>query len=126
MTTDSPLNLATADSDEIDKDPKGKGPSASEKLIVKVCETHDVGVERSAQNECQILKKLHRDTIVEFVAFFEDPLINKTYLVLKYAGDRDLAQFVRDQRTDPTIPGVSKPISEGVIKSIMTQLFLTI
>ena len=69
---------------------------AKEGLVVKVCDTSDVGVHQSAQNEAQILQKLSCNTIVEFVAFYEDPLINKSYLVTKHAGSRNIEQFVRE------------------------------
>ena len=62
-----------------------------ELLVVKVCDTSDIGMYNSALNESQILKKLDCDYINQFVAFFEDPLVNRTYLVLKYAGEKNLA-----------------------------------
>ena len=61
-----------------------------EQLVVKVCDTSDIGLYKSAINESQIIKKLDCPHTSQFVAFYEDSVLNKTYLVLKYAGDKSL------------------------------------
>ena len=71
-----------------------------DKLVVKVCDTSDIGMYNSAINESQILKKLEFPHTSQFVAFYEDSVINKTYLVLKNAGEKNLTQFVEEKRVD--------------------------
>ena len=55
------------------------------------------------------MKNLRRDSIAEYVDFYEDPLINKTYLVMKNAGGRSIDQFVREQRVDVDSLSAEKP-----------------
>ena len=93
---------------------------------MKVCNTHEAGVYRSAMNENKILKDLDNQYIVQMVAFHEDPLVNRTYLVAKHAGNKNIEQFVKENRVDPDHFFVEKPLSEALIRSIMTQLFETI
>ena len=97
-----------------------------EELVVKVCDTNDIGMYNSAFNEYQILKKLNCQYTSQFVAFYEDPLMNKTYLVMKNAGTNNLTQFINERRTDKSRVGGQKPLSEALIKSIMKVLFQTI
>ena len=61
-----------------------------EQLVVKVCHTGDIGMYNSALNESSITKKLDCPYTSQFVAFYEDSVLNKTYLVLKHAGDKNL------------------------------------
>ena len=60
------------------------------------------------------------------LAFYEDPKINRTYLVAQHAGDKNLEQFVRENRVEPDKFFVEKPLSEALVRSIMWQLFRTI
>ena len=62
-----------------------------EQLVVKVCHTSDIGMYNSALNESSITKKLDCPHTSQFVAFYEDSVLNKTYLVLKHAGNKNLA-----------------------------------
>ena len=65
-----------------------------------MCDTSDIGMYNSAINESQIIKNLVFPHTSQFVAFYEDSVLNKTYLVLKYAGDKNLTQFVEEKRVD--------------------------
>ena len=78
---DTPLLSTKVTSDLSEAQINDTSGDAKERLVVKVCDTSDIGVHQSALNEHQILKELERDTIMELVAFYEDPLINRTYLV---------------------------------------------
>ena len=77
-------------------------------------------------NENKILKDLDHQNIVQMVAFHEDPLVNRAYLVAKHAGSKNIEQFVKENRVEPDQFFVGKPLSEALIRSIMTQLFETI
>ena len=55
-------------------------------LVVKVCDTSDVNRDQAARNEVDILRKIECDLINQLVAFYEDPQVNKSYLVLEFAG----------------------------------------
>ena len=92
-----------------------------EPLVVKVCDTNDIGVHNSALNESRIMQQLNCAYISKFTAFYEDQQLNKSYLVMEYAGARDLNQFVHEMRTDHRKN--QKSISEVIIKSVMTMLF---
>ena len=54
------------------------------------------------------------------VAFYEDPLVNRSYLVAKHAGSKNIEQFVKENRVEPDQFFVEKPLSEALIRSIMT------
>lgn len=56
-------------------------------LVVKVCDTSDVNKAQAARNEANILKKINCELINTLVAFYEDPEVNKSYLVLECAGE---------------------------------------
>ena len=99
---------------------------AAERLVVKVCNTHDAGVHRSALNEHKILKDLDHQSVVQMLAFYEDPLVNRSYLVAKHAGNKNVEQFVKENRVEPDQFFKEKPLSEAVIRSIMTTLFNTV
>ena len=60
------------------------------------------------------------------VAFYEDPLVNRSYLVAQHAGNKNIEQFVKENRVEPDQFFKEKPLSEAVIRSIMTQLFNTV
>ena len=77
-------------------------------------------------NEHKILKDLTHQNIVQMIAFHEDPLVNRSYLVAKHAGSKNIEQFVKENRVEPDQFFVEKPLSEAIIRSIMTQLFETI
>ena len=87
---------------------------------MKVCNTHDAGVYRSAMNENKILKDLDHQNIVQMIAFHEDPLVNRTYLIAKHAGNKNIEQFVKENRVEADQFFVEKPLSEALIRSIMT------
>ena len=53
---------------------------------------------RSAHNEKRILQDLDCNKVNKFVDFYEDLILNKTYLVLESAGNKSLADFVPDTR----------------------------
>ena len=56
----------------------------SEQLVVKVCETRgEESILHAARHEAKLLKKIDSLHINRYIDFFEDPLINKTYLVLE-------------------------------------------
>ena len=66
-----------------------------ESLVVKVCYTKDEpSILQAAQNEAQILQCIDNPHINKFVAFYEDPMVNKTYLVLERAGDKSIMDYV--------------------------------
>ena len=92
---------------------------AQEALVVKVCDVNDIVQQRSAVNEKNILEKLRCPYINKYIGFYEDPFLNKAYLVLESAGDRNLADFVKDQKANKN----SGPVDELVVRSIMKQLF---
>ena len=75
----------------------------------------DAGQERSAHNEKIILQKLSSPHINSFVNFYEDKVLNKTYLVLEHAGDQNLAEFVAEQRLQ-----TGQPLSEALVRSVMS------
>lgn len=64
------------------------------KLVVKVCDTSDVNKAQAAKNEAEILMKINCSLINQLVAFYEDPEVNKSYLVLEFAGEQSLTQFI--------------------------------
>ena len=71
------------------------GTNASEKLVVKVCETKgEESILQAARNEAMLLKKIDSKHVNRYVDFYEDPLINKTYLVLENAGEKSLKDTV--------------------------------
>ena len=96
----------------------------SEKLVVKVCDISDVGMHNSAHNESKILQKLSCETINKFVAFYEDPFMKISYLVLKNAGEKNLTQFVAEMRKSKF--NTQKPLGEVLVKSIMRVLVQTV
>ena len=73
--------------------------------------------------EKSILQNLDSPYINQYVGFYEDPFLNTTYLVLENAGDKNLAEFVKDMRTSRTAAALEQPLGETLIRSIMTQLF---
>lgn len=56
-------------------------------LVVKVCDTSDENKAQAARNEAKILKKINCHLINQLHAFYEDPGVNRSYLVLECAGD---------------------------------------
>jgi len=73
-----------------------KQPTRGMPLVVKVCDTSDVGLDISAQNEAKLLQEINCTLVNRIIAFHEDPLINKSYLVLEKAGEKTLNQFLRE------------------------------
>ena len=103
---------------------EAKKPDDSEKLVVKVCDTSDVGIHNSAHNESKILQKLNCVTINKFVAFYEDPFMKISYLVLKNAGEKNLTQFVAKMRNSTF--NTPRPLGEVLVRSIMRVLVQTV
>ena len=60
--------------------------TGNRQLVVKVCDTSDVNKAAAAINEVNILKKCECDLINQFVAYYDDPTMSKSYLVLEFAG----------------------------------------
>ena len=114
---DTPTQKAEADftaiSSKENNDPE-------QNLVVKVCDVEDAGLHRSAQNEKTILQNLDCAYINKFIGFYEDSVLNKTYLVLESAGSKNLIDFVSDIRGASNEP---QPLDENHVRSIMTQLF---
>ena len=101
--------------------------SKSERLlVVKVCDTSDIGQRNSALNESRILQKLNCMYISRSVAFHEDTLLKKAYLVLEDAGSCNLAEFVHKMRANRGKLTGQRPLGEALVKSIMQQLFQAI
>ena len=70
----------------------------SEQLVVKVCETRgEESILHAARHEAKLLKKIDSLHINRYIDFFEDPLINKTYLVLENAGDKSIKDLVEER-----------------------------
>ena len=77
-------------------------------------------------HETTILKKLDDCNIINrFVDFYEDPEINRSYLVLEYAGSMNLGELIEKRKKE--IEGMESydgPIfPEDIVHSIMRQLF---
>jgi len=66
----------------------------TENLVVKVCDTTDAGIGISAQNEANLLRQINCSLVNKIIAFYEDPLINKAYLVLENAGEKTLSRLL--------------------------------
>ena len=69
-------------------------------LVVKVYDTSDVNKSAAAKNEVNILKKMECDLINQFVAYYDDPAVNKSYLVLEFAGYQSLTQFITEKKRE--------------------------
>ena len=52
---------------------------------------------KAARHEAMLLKKIDCKYINRYVDFYEDPLINKTYLVLENAGEKSIKDLVEDR-----------------------------
>ena len=72
----------------------------NQQLVVKVCDTSDINKDQAAKNEAKILQKLQCELINQFVAFYEDPEVNKSYLVLDFAGYQSLTQFISEKNKE--------------------------
>ena len=55
-------------------------------IVVKVCNISEEVKLEAARKEAKVLRQLNCDHINKFVDFYEDPIVNKAYLVLEYAG----------------------------------------
>lgn len=111
----------------------------SRQLVVKVCDTSDYNKAQAAINEAKILKNIDCDLINQFVAFYEDPEVNKSYLVLEFAGESSLTEFMHEKKQEAEVAEAaananqaassyqnlqSPPVlSEEIIRCIMRQLF---
>ena len=88
---------------------------------MKVCNTKgEEALLEVARREAELLQKLDCDLLNRFVAFYEDLLVNKTYLVLEYAGSKSLSEFVEERISSD---GSYKNLSEATVRSLMKQLF---
>lgn len=63
-----------------------------------MCDTSEVTKREAALNESNILKIINCDLINQLVAFYEDPDVNKSYLVLEFAGQDSLTKFMEDKK----------------------------
>ena len=68
--------------------------------MVKVCDVEDEGMQQSAYNEKNILQNLDCSYINKLFGFYEDKVLNKTYLVLEHAGSKSLSEFVLETRAE--------------------------
>ena len=75
---------------------------------------------KSAHNEKKILQNLDCSYINKFIGFYEDEVLNKTYLVLEHAGDKSLSEFVSETKATSN---QLYTLDENLIRSIMIQLF---
>ena len=102
--------------------PKLKTSQDPESLVVKICDTngeeHQLEV---ARREAALLKKLDHEAINKFVDFYEDPIVNKTYLVLEHAGNKSLEDFVQEHVVDR-----GKKLSEETVRDLMMQFFVAV
>lgn len=67
-------------------------------MVVKVCDISDENKKVAAEREAKILQKLNCEYINRFIDFYQDPLIDKAYLVLEYAGNKSLLEFVEERK----------------------------
>mmetsp|Transcript_16621 Transcript_16621/g.22458 ORF Transcript_16621/g.22458 Transcript_16621/m.22458 type:complete len:112 (+) Transcript_16621:1307-1642(+) len=80
----------------------------SRQLVVKVCDTSDdENKTKAAVNEANILKKINCDLINQFVAFYEDPEVAKSYIVLEYAGEQSLKEFMAERKEESDLNDVT-------------------
>ena len=80
-------------------------------LVVKVCDTSDFNKAQAAVNEANILKKINCDLINQFVAFYEDPEVNQSYIVLELAGEQSLKEFMVEKKQEAEIAAMQKAIN---------------
>ena len=92
-----------------------------DQLVVKVCETRgEESILQAARHEANLLKKIDSRHVNRYIDFFEDPLINKTYLVLENAGDKSIKDLVEERTSEDG----SYTNPEGpLVRTIMGQLF---
>lgn len=113
---------------------KSEGPPAADEQlltaqqpaqqrVVKVCTIEDEMKKTACLNEAKILKKLDCELINKLHDYYEDPdPINKAYLVLEYAGNQSLVEWIEEQKLAAQInQDESGPaISADLVKEIMT------
>ena len=85
-------------------------------LVVKVCDTSDACIERSAQNETKILQEINCTLVNKIIAFNEDPLVNRSYLVLENAGEKTLTQFMKDVNGNKGQSQTSKGLRDDEVR----------
>ena len=75
-----------------------------------------------------MLKLLSCEYINKLVDFYEDPEVNKAYMVLEYAGNKSLSQFIEEKKLQVMVDEEHEgPLfSEDFIQSIMKQLFVAV
>lgn len=93
-------------------------------LVVKVCgdTKKDVNKAKAAINEAKILKKIECDLINQLVAFYEDPGVNKSYLVLEFAGYNCLTQFISDKKQEMELANLRNHEGAAASNSQNSQL----
>ena len=52
----------------------------------------------ATRNEASILEGLNNRHLIKFIAYYEDPPLSKTYLVLEHAGDKSIDDFVNEMK----------------------------
>ena len=67
-------------------------------IVVKVCNTSEEIKKEAADREARILKNLNCQYVNKYVDYYDDPEVNKAYLVLEYAGSKSLCQFVEESK----------------------------
>ena len=67
-----------------------------------------------------LLKKIDSKYINRYVEFYEDPLINKTYLVLENAGEKSIKDLVEEKIS---ADGSYENPDVNMVRTIMRQLF---
>ena len=85
-----------------------------------MCDVEDDGLHQTTHNEKNILQNLDCTFINRFVYFYDDSILNKTFLVLEHAGHKKLSEFTTETRALSTPP---QALDENLVRSIMTQLF---
>ena len=90
-------------------------------IVVKVCNISEEVKLEAARREVKVLRQLNCDYINKFVDFYEDPTVNKAYLVLEYAGVQSLGQYIEEKKLQTQLDEEHEgPIfSEDFIHSIM-------
>ena len=92
-------------------------------------DTSDVNRADAAIKEAKILKKIECDLINQLVAFYEDPQVNKSYLVLEFSGQSSLTKFMRERKQEQAQAQennnktVAPLLSEELVRTVMRQLF---
>ena len=79
----------------------------------------DAVLEKSAQNEIDILKAIDCELVNKAVAFYEDLLVNKAYLVLEKAGDKTLTEYMSNIKFTTAHSQAPRGLRDDELRSIM-------